>query len=69
MKPLRNLLLAAALLSGGFTIALVVTGRLEPVLEPILALFDEPPKYILVPVDYDPFAPCYAVTDPNDLCI
>ncbi len=69
MKPLRSLLLAAALLFGGFTIGLAVTGSLETVLEPILALFDEPPKYILVPVDYDPFAPCYGVTDPNDLCI
>ncbi len=69
MKHWRRLLLAAALLFGGFTIGVAVTGQLEPVLEPILALFDEPPKYTLVPVDYDPFAPCYGVTDPNDLCI
>ena len=46
---------AVAMLFGGFTIGLVVTGWLEPILEPILALFAEPPKYILVPVDYNPF--------------
>ncbi len=66
---MRALFILAVTLLVGVTIALDATGLLEPLLEPILAFFDEPPKYILVPVDYDPFAPCYGVTDPNDLCI
>ncbi len=55
MKPLRNLLLAAALLFAGFTIGLVATGWLKPNLESILALFSEPEKFYLVPVDFNPF--------------
>ena len=57
MKPLRSLLLATALIFGGFTIGLEVTGRLEPFLEPILAFFAGPeePRFYLVPVDFNPF--------------
>ena len=61
MKPLRSLLLAAALLVC-VTIGLEVTGRLEPFLEPILVyLFPEPAVHSLVPVDFNPF--------PDDLYI
>ena len=59
-KPLRNLLLAAALLLGGFMIGLVVTGSLETVLEPILVYFSpKPTPPSLVPIDFDPFADEY----------
>ncbi len=65
----RSFLLLAAVLSG-FAIGVVVTGSLEPVLEPILALFDESSKFYLEPVDYDPFDPClWDATEPHDLCI
>ncbi len=68
---MRALFILAATLLVGVTIGLEATGRLEPFLEPILAFFvgSEEPRLFLVPVDYDPFAPCYGVTDPNDLCI
>ena len=68
---MRSLLLAAALLFGGLIIGLVITGWLEPILEPILALFDEPPKPLgLMLVDFDPFDPCvWEATSPHDLCI
>ena len=58
---MRSLLLAAALLFGGFTIGLAVTGQLEPILEPVLALFDEPAAPGLVPIDYNPFLPYWNI--------
>ncbi len=71
MKPLRSLLLAAVFTVLGVVIGLVVTGQLEPILEPILVYFSpEPENYGLVPVDFDPFDPClWGVTDPHDLCV
>ena len=76
MKPLRSLLLAAALLVA-VTIGLEVTGRLEPLLEPIVSYLShehqqpKPTKPSLVPVDFDPFAdedPC-ETNSPHELCI
>ncbi len=77
MKPLRSLLLAAALLFGGVTIGLGVSERLEPFLEPIVSYLShehqqpKPTKPSLVPVDFDPFAdedPC-ETNSPHELCI
>ena len=75
-KPLRSLLLLAALLFGGLMFGLAAAGSLEPFLEPILALFEKPPKTLygpsLIPVDFDPFAPfCVGgrPQPPHDLCI
>jgi hypothetical protein len=68
---MRAILIPAAILLVSAVVALETTGRLEPILEPILVFFvgSEEPRLFLVPVDYDPFAPCYGVTDPNDLCV
>ena len=68
---MRALFILAATLLVGITIGLEAAGQLEPFLEPILAFFAGPeePSLYLFPVDYDPFAPCYGVTDPHDLCI
>ena len=61
----------AATLLVGVTIGLEVTGRLEPILEPILVYLSPKPKPLhLVPVDFDPFDPClWGASSPHDLCV
>ena len=66
---MRSLLLAVALLFGALIIGLAVTGQLEPLFEHLARFLPAPaPVLTLVPVDYDPFDPCY-LTGPHDLCI
>jgi len=54
---MRALFILVATLLLGVTIGVATTGRMEPFLEPILALFAEEsaPKLRLVPVDFNPF--------------
>ncbi len=47
----------------GVAIGFGTTGELEPLLEPVVALFagPGPEKYYLVPIDYNPFLPFFDI--------